>query len=209
MTMPLTAAPMALLRSSISLASFDRCDASNSTNVYRRLVAVDGRRIPGRTYRRDSDQTHTPMFHQVEGLVIDKSSHLGHLKWILEEFCKAFFEVNQVKMRFRPSFFPFTEPSMEVDIQCKRDKNEVRFGEGDDWMEILGCGMVHPNVLRNCGLDPDAVQGFAWGMGIDRIAMLKYGMPDLRPFFEADVRWLNHYGFRPLDIPSLVGGLTS
>jgi phenylalanyl-tRNA synthetase alpha chain len=165
--------------------------------------------IPGRTYRSDSDQTHTPMFHQVEGLVIDKTSHLGHLKWILEEFCKAFFEVNHVKMRFRPSFFPFTEPSLEVDIQCKRDKNEVRFGEGDDWMEILGCGMVHPNVLRNCGLDPDAVQGFAWGMGIDRIAMLKYGMPDLRPFFEADVRWLNHYGFRPLDFPTLAGGLSA
>lgn len=165
--------------------------------------------IPGRTYRSDSDQTHTPMFHQVEGLVIDKSSHLGHLKWILEEFCKAFFEVNHVKMRFRPSFFPFTEPSLEVDIQCKRDKNEVRFGEGDDWLEILGCGMVHPNVLRNCGLDPDAVQGFAWGMGIDRIAMLKYGMPDLRPFFEADVRWLNHYGFRPLDFPTLAGGLSA
>jgi phenylalanyl-tRNA synthetase alpha chain len=164
--------------------------------------------IPGRTYRSDSDQTHTPMFHQVEGLVIDKSSHLGHLKWILEEFCKAFFEVNSVKMRFRPSYFPFTEPSMEVDIQCKRDKNEVRFGEGDDWLEILGCGMVHPNVLRNCGLDPDAIQGFAWGLGIDRIAMLKYGMPDLRPFFEADVRWLNHYGFRPLDFPTLAGGLS-
>ncbi|MBV9261175.1 MAG: phenylalanine--tRNA ligase subunit alpha [Pseudolabrys sp.] len=164
--------------------------------------------IPGRTYRSDSDQTHTPMFHQVEGLVIDKGSHLGHLKWILEEFCKAFFEVNAVKMRFRPSFFPFTEPSMEVDIQCKRDKNEVRFGEGNDWMEILGCGMVHPNVLRNCGLDPDSVQGFAWGLGIDRIAMLKYGMPDLRPFFEADVRWLNHYGFRPLDFPTLAGGLS-
>ena len=136
--------------------------------------------IPGRTYRSDSDQTHTPMFHQVEGLVIDKTAHLGHLKWMLEEFCKAFFEVDQVKMRFRPSFFPFTEPSLEVDIQCKRDKGEVRFGEGEDWMEILGCGMVHPNVLRNCGLDPDEVQGFAWGMGIDRIAMLKYGMPDLR-----------------------------
>jgi len=165
--------------------------------------------IPGRTYRSDSDQTHTPMFHQVEGLVIDKSSHLGHLKWILEEFCKAFFEVNHVKMRFRPSFFPFTEPSLEVDIQCKRDKNEVRFGDGDDWMEILGCGMVHPNVLRNCGLDPDSVQGFAWGMGIDRIAMLKYGMPDLRPFFEADVRWLKHYGFRPLDFPTLAGGLSA
>jgi phenylalanyl-tRNA synthetase alpha chain len=165
--------------------------------------------IPGRTYRSDSDQTHTPMFHQVEGLVIDKSAHLGHLKWILQEFCQAFFEVDQVKMRFRPSYFPFTEPSLEVDIQCKRDKGEVRFGEGEDWMEILGCGMVHPNVLRNCGLDPDEYQGFAWGLGIDRIAMLKYGMPDLRAFFEADVRWLSHYGFRPLDFPTLAGGLSS
>jgi phenylalanyl-tRNA synthetase alpha chain len=164
---------------------------------------------PGRTYRSDSDQTHTPMFHQVEGLVIDKSAHLGHLKWILAEFCKAFFEVDNVKMRFRPSFFPFTEPSLEVDIQCRRDKGEIRFGEGEDWLEILGCGMVHPNVLRNCGLDPDEYQGFAWGMGIDRIAMLKYGMPDLRPFFEADMRWLSHYGFRPLDFPTLAGGLSS
>ena len=111
-------------------------------------------------------------------------------------------------MRFRPSFFPFTEPSLEVDIQCRRDKGEVRFGEGEDWLEILGCGMVHPNVLRNCGLDPDEYQGFAWGMGIDRIAMLKYGMPDLRAFFEADVRWLSHYGFRPLDFPTLAGGLS-
>jgi phenylalanyl-tRNA synthetase alpha chain len=164
--------------------------------------------IPGRTYRNDSDQTHTPMFHQVEGLVIDKSSHLGHLKWILAEFCKAFFEVDDVKMRFRPSFFPFTEPSMEVDIQCDRRGGEVRFGEGNDWLEILGCGMVHPNVLRNVGLDPDEYQGFAWGMGIDRIAMLKYGMPDLRAFFEADIRWLKHYGFRPLDFPTLAGGLS-
>jgi phenylalanyl-tRNA synthetase alpha chain len=164
---------------------------------------------PGRTYRSDSDQTHTPMFHQVEGLVIDKSSHLGHLKWILEEFCKAFFEVDSVKMRFRPSYFPFTEPSLEVDIQCRRDKGEIRFGEGDDWLEILGCGMVHPNVLRSCGLDPGEYQGFAWGMGIDRIAMLKYGMHDLRAFFEADVRWLTHYGFRPLDFPTLAGGLSS
>jgi len=164
---------------------------------------------PGRTYRHDSDQTHTPMFHQVEGLVIDREAHIGHLKWILEEFCKAFFEVPEVKMRFRPSFFPFTEPSAEVDIQCSRQGGEIRFGEGTDWLEILGCGMVHPNVLRNCGLDPDEFQGFAWGMGIDRIAMLKYGMPDLRPFFEADVRWLNHYGFRPLDLPSLLGGLSS
>jgi phenylalanyl-tRNA synthetase alpha chain len=164
---------------------------------------------PGRTYRVDSDQTHTPMFHQVEGLVIDKTSHLGHLKWILEEFLKAFFEVDQVKMRFRPSFFPFTEPSLEADIQCRFDKNEVRIGEGDQWLEILGCGMVHPNVLRNCGLDPAEYQGFAWGLGIDRIAMLKYGMPDLRPFFEADVRWLSHYGFRPLDFPTLAGGLSA
>jgi phenylalanyl-tRNA synthetase alpha chain len=164
--------------------------------------------IPGRTYRSDSDQTHTPMFHQVEGLVIDRESHLGHLKWILQEFCKAFFEVDRVGMRFRPSFFPFTEPSLELDIQCRRDKGEVRFGEGSDWMEILGCGMVHPNVLRNCGLDPDEFQGFAWGMGIDRVAMLKYGMPDLRAFFEADVRWLSHYGFRPLDFPTLAGGLS-
>ena len=164
---------------------------------------------PGRTYRCDSDQTHTPMFHQVEGLVIDKGSHIGHLKWILEEFCKAFFEVDSVKMRFRPSFFPFTEPSAEVDIQCNRQGGEVRFGEGDDWLEILGCGMVHPNVIRNCGLDPDVYQGFAWGMGIDRIAMLKYGINDLRQFFEADVRWLSHYGFRPLDLPTLAGGLSS
>jgi phenylalanyl-tRNA synthetase alpha chain len=164
---------------------------------------------PGRTYRCDSDQTHTPMFHQVEGLVIDKSANLGQLKWVLEEFCKAFFEVDSVKMRFRPSFFPFTEPSMEVDIQCSRRGGEIRFGEGEDWLEILGCGMVHPNVLRNCGLDPDAVQGYAWGMGIDRIAMLKYGMPDLRPFFEADIRWLKHYGFRPLDLPSLASGLSA
>jgi len=121
--------------------------------------------IPGRTYRCDSDQTHTPMFHQVEGLVIDRSAHLGHLKWILEEFCKAFFEVPDVKMRFRPSYFPFTEPSMEVDIQCSRKGGEMRLGEGEDWLEILGCGMVHPNVFRNCGLDPDVYQGFAWGLG--------------------------------------------
>lgn len=163
--------------------------------------------IPGRTYRNDSDQTHTPMFHQVEGLVIDKSSHMGHLKWVLENFLKAFFEVEHLKMRFRPSFFPFTEPSMEADILCSTEGGELRIGQGNKWMEILGCGMVHPNVLRNCGLDPDIYQGFAWGMGIDRIAMLKYGMPDLRAFFDADVRWLDHYGFRPLDIPTLFGGL--
>ncbi len=165
--------------------------------------------MPGRTYRHDSDQTHTPMFHQVEGLVIDKSSHIGQLRWVLEEFLKAFFEVENVTLRFRPSFFPFTEPSMEVDVQCDRSGAEVKIGEGSDWLEILGCGMVHPNVLRNCGLDPDVYQGFAWGMGIDRLAMLKYGMNDLRAFFDADKRWLDHYGFRPLDLPTLFGGLSS
>ena len=166
--------------------------------------------IPGKTYRQDSDATHSPMFHQLEGLVIDKTANVANMKWVLEEFCKAFFEVPSLNMRFRPSFFPFTEPSLEVDIQCDRSRpGEVRFGEGNDWMEILGCGMVHPNVLRFGGLDPDEYQGFAWGMGIDRIAMLKYGMPDLRAFFDADVRWLSHYGFRPLDLPTLFGGLSS
>ncbi len=165
--------------------------------------------MPGRTYRNDSDQTHTPMFHQVEGLVIDKSSHIGQLRWVLEEFLKAFFEVPSVTLRFRPSFFPFTEPSMEVDVQCDRSGSEVKIGEGNDWLEILGCGMVHPNVIRNAGLDPDVYQGFAWGIGIDRIAMLKYGMPDLRAFFDADQRWIDHYGFRPLDLPTLFGGLSS
>jgi len=166
--------------------------------------------IPGKTYRQDSDATHSPMFHQVEGLVIDRHANVANLKWVLTEFCKAFFEVEHINMRFRPSFFPFTEPSMEVDIQCDRSKpGEVRFGEGTDWMEILGCGMVHPNVLRFGGLDPDEYQGFAWGIGIDRLAMLKYGMPDLRAFFDADVRWLSHYGFRPLDMPTLFGGLSS
>ena len=164
---------------------------------------------PGRTYRIDSDATHTPQFHQVEGLVIDKGSHLGHLKWILHEFCKAFFEVDHINMRFRPSFFPFTEPSLEVDIQCRRDKGEIRFGEGEDWLEILGCGMVHPNVLRACDIDPDVYQGFAWGMGLDRIAMLKYGIADLRQLFDSDVRWLSHYGFKPLDVPTLAGGLST
>ena len=164
---------------------------------------------PGRTYRSDSDQTHTPMFHQVEGLVLDDTTHLGHLKWCIEEFCKAFFEVDAIKMRFRPSYFPFTEPSAEVDIGCARVGDEIRIGEGDDWLEILGSGMVHPQVLRNVGLDPDVYQGFAFGMGIDRIAMLKYGMPDLRAFFDADLRWLRHYGFRCLDMPSLAGGLSA
>ncbi len=164
--------------------------------------------IPGKTYRCDADATHSPMFHQLEGLVVDKKSNIANLKWVLEEFCKSFFEVDNVNMRFRPSFFPFTEPSLEVDIQCDRSGNEVKFGEGTDWMEILGCGMVHPNVLRAGGLDPDVYQGFAWGIGIDRIAMLKYGMPDLRAFFDADVRWMKHYGFRPLDLPTLFGGLS-
>jgi len=164
--------------------------------------------IPGKTYRQDSDATHSAMFHQLEGLVVDEKTNIANLKWTLQEFCKSFFEVDGINMRFRPSFFPFTEPSLEVDIQCDRSGDEVKFGEGEGWMEILGCGMVHPNVLRSGGLDPEVYQGFAWGIGIDRIAMLKYGMPDLRPFFEADQRWINHYGFRPLDMPTLFGGLS-
>lgn len=164
--------------------------------------------IPGRTFRCDSDQTHTPMFHQVEGLVIDRSTHMGHLKGTLEAFCKTYFEVDSVKTRFRPHFFPFTEPSAEMDIGYERVGNEIRIGQGEKWMEILGSGMVHPNVLRNCGLDPDEYQGFAFGMGIDRLAMLKYGIPDLRDFFAADARWLEHYGFDPLDQPNLATGLS-
>ncbi len=163
---------------------------------------------PGRVYRCDSDQTHTPMFHQVEGLVIDRETHMGHLKWVLEEFCKAYFELDSVSMRFRPSHFPFTEPSMEVDIRCRRDGGQILLGEGDDWLEILGCGMVHPNVLRYVGLDPHEFQGFAFGVGIDRMAMLKYGIPDLRAFFSGDLRWLRHYGFHSLDVPNLAGGLS-
>jgi phenylalanyl-tRNA synthetase alpha chain len=158
--------------------------------------------VPGRVYRMDSDATHTPMFHQIEGLVIDETTHLGHLKWCLEEFCKAFFEVDEVRMRFRASHFPFTEPSMEVDLDA------AAIGKPGRWMEILGSGMVHPNVIRNCGLDPDRYQGFAFGMGLDRIAMLKYGIPDLRDMFSADLRWLRHYGFLPFDVPSLAGGLS-
>ncbi len=164
--------------------------------------------VPGRTYRCDSDQTHTPMFHQVEGLVIDTETHMGHLKWCLEEFAKAFFEVDDIRARFRPHFFPFTEPSAEMDIGYTRKGNEIRVGEGKDWLEILGCGMVHPNVLKNVGLDPDVYQGFAFGMGIDRLAMLKYGIPDLRDFFAADLRWLSHYGFAALDAPNLATGLS-
>jgi phenylalanyl-tRNA synthetase alpha chain len=165
--------------------------------------------IPGRTYRHDSDQTHTPMFHQVEGLVIDTSSNIAHMRWVWRSSARPSSRSSRCGCASARPSSPSPSPRPEVDIQCSRRGGEIRFGEGDDWLEILGCGMVHPNVLRNCGLDPDAVQGFAWGMGIDRIAMLKYGMPDLRPFFEADVRWLNHYGFRPLDLPSLIGGLTS
>lgn len=163
---------------------------------------------PGRTYRCDSDMTHTPMFHQIEGLVIDKTTHFGHLKGCLIEFIETFFEVSNVPVRFRPSFFPFTEPSAEVDIGCSRAGGELRIGAGADWLEILGCGMVHPNVLRACGLDPAEYQGFAFGMGIERIAMLKYGIPDLRTFFDADLRWLRHYGFVPLDLPTVTGGLS-
>jgi len=164
---------------------------------------------PGRTFRCDSDQTHTPQFHQVEGLVVDRDTHMGHLKWTLEEFLRAYFETEGVEIRFRPSFFPFTEPSMEVDVRCARLGNEIRIGEGDDWLEILGCGMVHPNVLKSANIDPDEFQGFAFGVGIDRLAMLKYGIPDLRAFFETDLRWLRHYGFAALDVPTLAGGLSS
>jgi phenylalanyl-tRNA synthetase alpha chain len=163
---------------------------------------------PGRTFRCDSDMTHTPMFNQVEGLVLDEVTHLGHLKWVLSEFCKAFFEVDDVKMRFRASHFPFTEPSMEVDINYTREGGRLIIGHGESWLEILGSGMVHPNVIRAGGIDPEKYQGYAFGMGLDRIAMLKYGIPDLRAFFEADLRWLRHYGFRALQVPTLPGGLS-
>ncbi len=163
--------------------------------------------VPGRTYRCDSDMTHTPMFHQVEGLVIDKTSHMGHLKGCLADFCRAFFEVPDVPVRFRPSFFPFVEPGAEMDIGCSRKGGELKIGAGDDWLEILGCGMVHPKVLRHCNLDPAEYQGFAFGMGIERVAMLKYGIPDLRTFYEADLRWLRHYGFPALEVATLVRGL--
>lgn len=163
---------------------------------------------PGRTYRSDSDATHTPMFHQVEGLVIDRYTHLGHLKGTLEAFLKAFFEVDAVTLRLRPSYFPFTEPSMEVDVQCSFEGGTVKIGDGNDWLEILGSGMVNPKVLEACNLDPNVYQGFAFGCGIDRLAMLKYGMNDLRAFFDADLRWLKHYGFRALDLPTIAGGLS-
>lgn len=158
---------------------------------------------PGRVYRCDSDQTHTPMFHQIEALVIDEETHMGHLKWVFAEFCKAFFEVDELPMRLRVSHFPFTEPSMEIDIGAEA------IGKPGEWLEIAGSGMVHPNVLKAVDLDPEKYQGFAFGMGLDRIAMLKYGIPDLRAFFSADLRWLKHYGFLPFDVPSLAGGLSS
>ena len=162
---------------------------------------------PGRTYRCDYDATHSPMFHQVEGLVVDEGTHMGHLKGCLIEFCRAFFGVDDLPVRFRPSYFPFTEPSAEVDIGCTREGGQFRIGHGDDWLEILGCGMVNPKVLENCGINSSKYQGFAFGMGIERLAMLKYGIPDLRTFYESDLRWLKHYGFSALDIPSMVGGL--
>ena len=161
---------------------------------------------PGRVYRADYDQTHTPMFHQVEGLAVDKDISMANLKWVLEEFFSAFFGT-AVKTRFRASHFPFTEPSAEVDIQCSWEGGSVKVGEGDDWMEVLGSGMVHPNVLRAGDIDPAEWQGFAFGIGIDRLAMLKYGIPDLRAFFDSDLRWLRHYGFSALDVPTLHGGL--
>ncbi|MFN3077475.1 MAG: phenylalanine--tRNA ligase subunit alpha [Alphaproteobacteria bacterium] len=162
---------------------------------------------PGRTYRCDSDMTHTPMFHQVEGLVIDETTHFGHLKGCIIEFLRTYFEMDDVPVRFRPSFFPFTEPSAEVDIGCSRSGGELKLGDYGDWLEVLGCGMVHPNVLSACGIDPGRYQGFAFGAGIERIAMLKYGIPDLRTFYDSDLRWLRHYGFLPLDIPTTTGGL--
>jgi phenylalanyl-tRNA synthetase alpha chain len=162
--------------------------------------------VPGRTFRSDHDATHSPMFHQVEGLVIDKHIHMGHLKGCLIEFCRAFFDIDDLPVRFRPSYFPFTEPSAEVDIGCSRAGGGLKIGAGADWLEILGSGMVHPKVLANCGVDPAEYQGFAFGMGIERIAMLKYGIPDLRTFYESDLRWLRHYGFAALDQPSLITG---
>jgi phenylalanyl-tRNA synthetase alpha chain len=163
---------------------------------------------PGRTYRKDSDQTHTPMFHQIEGLVIDRDTNMGHLKWTLQTVLARYFETDAVTTRFRPHHFPFTEPSAEMDVQCERSGGELKIGQGSDWLEILGCGMVHPNVLTNCGLDPDEWQGFAFGFGVDRLAMLKYGMPDLRDMFAADTRWLSHYGFSAFAAPNPASGLS-
>ena len=163
--------------------------------------------VPGRTYRSDHDATHSPMFHQCEGLVIGDGIHMGHLKGCLIDFCRAFFGVDDLPVRFRPSYFPFTEPSAEVDIGCTRDGGGLKIGTGDDWLEILGSGMVNPRVLANCGYDPEKYQGFAFGMGIERIAMLKYGIPDLRTFYDSDLRWMRHYGFLPFDVPSVHAGL--
>ncbi len=168
--------------------------------------------VPGRTFRADHDATHSPMFHQIEGLAIDETIHMGHLKGCLIEFCRAFFGVDDLPVRFRPSFFPFTEPSAEVDIGCSRDGGGLTIGHpkdggAGDWLEILGCGMVHPRVLENCGIDATRYQGFAFGLGIERAAMLKYGIPDLRTFYDTDLRWLRHYGFVPLDVPSIAHGL--
>ena len=163
---------------------------------------------PGRTYRSDSDQTHSPMFHQVEGLHIDKNINMGHLKGCLNYFIKEFFEVDKIQMRFRPSHFPFTEPSAEVDIGYEMKGGKIVIGEGNQWLEILGCGMVHPNVLKNVKVDPTKFQGYAFGIGIDRLAMLKYGINDLRAFFDCDYRWLNHFGFDPLDVPTNYRGLS-
>jgi len=164
---------------------------------------------PGRTYRVDSDATHSPMFHQYEGLVVDESASLANLKWVLEEFYKAFFEVSAVELRARPSYFPFTEPSVEWDLRCDRSvPGQIKFGTGNDWLELAGSGMVHPRVLDMCGIDSTKYQGFAFGGGVDRLAMLKYGIPDVRPFFESDLRWLKHFGFGALDVPTLDGGLS-
>jgi phenylalanyl-tRNA synthetase alpha chain len=169
--------------------------------------------VPGRVYRSDSDATHTPMFHQMEGLVIDRAIHMGHLKWTLETFCRRFFETDTVVTRFRPHHFPFTEPSAEMDVQCDRPKSgegagSIKIGEGTDWLEILGGGMVHPNILKTCGLDPDEWQGFAFGLGVDRLGALKYGMPDLRDMFAGDVRWIEHYGFSAFAMPNPATGLS-
>ena len=172
-----------------------------STEPPHRIIA------PRRTYRSDSDQTHTPMFHQIEGLAIDRDIHMGHLKGCLVDFARTIFGIEDLPFRFRPSHFPFTEPSAEMDIGCSRVNGELHIGGGEDWLEILGCGMVHPKVLKHAGVDPNTWQGFAFGLGIDRIAMLKYGIADLRSFFDGDVRWLRHYGFDPLDVPSLAAGL--
>jgi len=185
---------------------------THTSPVQIRAMASQGAPIrviaPGRVYRMDMDQTHTPMFHQVEGLAIDRDISMANLKWVLEEFCRSFFEVDSVELRFRASHFPFTEPSAEVDIRCSWDGGQLKIGEGNSWMEILGSGMVHPKVLAAAGVNPDEWQGFAFGMGIDRLAMLKYGIPDLRAFFESDLRWLRHYGFAALDMPTVAGGLS-